>query len=64
MYIIIEIIAKENLNIANLMQNIENLLLKKYSTEFFDIAQIALEHVIKVCLNGGATFTSLCVNKV
>ena len=35
-----EIIAKDNLNIANLMQTLENLLLLKYSTEFFDIKVI------------------------
>ena len=37
-YIIRELIAKDNLNIANLMQNFENLLLKNYLTEFLDIA--------------------------
>ena len=36
--IIIEIIAKDSVNMANLMQTFENLLLGKYSTEFFDIA--------------------------
>ena len=29
-----QIIAKDNLNIANLMKNFENLILRKYSTEF------------------------------
>ena len=38
MYIIGEIIAKDNLNIANLMQTFENLLLQKYLPEFFYIA--------------------------
>ena len=33
-----ELIAKDNLNIANVMQNFENLLLKNYLTEFLDIA--------------------------
>ena len=37
-YIMCEIILDDNLNIANLMQTLENLLLKVYSTEFFDIA--------------------------
>ena len=35
---IMEIIAKGNLNMSNLMQTFENLLLWKYSTEFIDIA--------------------------
>ena len=33
-----EIIAKDNLNIENLMQTFENLILQNYSTKFFDIA--------------------------
>ena len=37
-YIIVEIIAKDNLNIENLMQNFENLLVQNLSTEFLDIA--------------------------
>ena len=37
-YIIGEIIAKNNLNIVNLMQTFENLLLQKYWTEFLDTA--------------------------
>ena len=36
-YIIGEIIAKDNLNIENLMQTFENLLLQNYSTTFLDI---------------------------
>ena len=36
--IISEIIAKDNLNIENLMQTFENLLLQNYSTKFLDIA--------------------------
>ena len=36
-YIIGEIIDKNNLNIANLMQTFENLLLNNCSTEFGDI---------------------------
>ena len=36
-YIIGEIIAKDNLNIENLMQSFENLLLQNYSTKFLDI---------------------------
>ena len=36
-YIIGKIIAKDNLNIANLMQTFEYLLLQKYSTKFLDI---------------------------
>ena len=31
------IIAKDNLNIENLMQTFENLLLQNYSTKFLDI---------------------------
>ena len=48
MFIIISkiiFIAKNNLNIDNLMQTFENLLLQNYSTEFLDIVQIVLEHV-------------------
>ena len=37
-YIIGEIITKDNLNVANLMQTFENILLKNYSTEFLDFA--------------------------
>ena len=37
-YIISKIIAKDNLNIENLMQTFENLLLQNYSTKFLDIA--------------------------
>ena len=37
--IIGEIIAKDNLNIENLMQTFENLLLQKYSTKFLDITK-------------------------
>ena len=40
-YIIGEIIAKDNLNIENLMQTFENLLLQNYSTKFLDIALLA-----------------------
>ena len=36
-YIIGEIIAKDNLNIENLMQTFENLLLQNYSTTFLDV---------------------------
>ena len=36
-YIIDEIIAKDNLNIENLMQTFKNLLLQNYSTKFLDI---------------------------
>ena len=36
-YIIGEIIAKDNLNIENLMQTFENLLLQNYCTKFLDI---------------------------
>ena len=37
-YIIGELIAKDHLNMANLMQTFENILLRKSSTKFFDIA--------------------------
>ena len=37
-YIIGEIIAKDNLNIENLMQTFKNLLLQNCSTKFLDIA--------------------------
>ena len=33
-----KIIAKDNLNIENLMQSFENFLLQNYWTEFLDIA--------------------------
>ena len=36
-YIIGEIIAKDNLNIENLMRTFENLILQNYSTQFLDI---------------------------
>ena len=36
-YIIGKIIAKDNLNIENLMQSFENLLLQNYSTKFLHI---------------------------
>ena len=36
-YIIGEIIAKDNLDIENLMQTFENLFLQNYSTKFFEI---------------------------
>ena len=36
-YIIGEIIAKDNLNIENLMQTFDNLILQNYSTKFLDI---------------------------
>ena len=36
-YIIGEIIAKDNLNIENLMQTFGNLLLQNYSTKFLNI---------------------------
>ena len=37
-YIIGEIIAKDNLNIENLMQTFEIFLLQNYTTKFLDIA--------------------------
>ena len=56
-YIIGEIIAKDNLNIENLMQTFENLLLQNYSTKFLDITYNSpWVCVIKVCSNGGATY--------
>ena len=55
-YIIGEIIAKDNLNMANLLQTFENLLLQTYSTEFRDIfPNRPWECVIKICSSGGAT---------
>ena len=36
-YIIGKIIAKDNLNIENLMRTFENLILQNYSTKFLDI---------------------------
>ena len=51
----IKIIAKDNLNIGNLMEIFENLL-QNYSTDFVDIAhKYSLGCVIKICSNGGAT---------
>ena len=56
-YIIGEIIAKDILNIENLMQTFENLLLQNYSTKFLDITYNSpWVCVIKVCSNGGATY--------
>ena len=56
-YIIGEIIAKDNLNIENLMQTFENLLLQNYSTKFVDITYNSpWVCVIKVCSNGGVTY--------
>ena len=37
-YIVGEIIAKDNLNLENLMHTFENLLLQNYLTKFLDIA--------------------------
>ena len=37
-FIICEILAKDNLNIANLMQTFESLILQNCSTELYDIA--------------------------
>ena len=37
-YIVGELIAKDNLNMENLMQTFENLLLQNYLTKFLDIA--------------------------
>ena len=55
-FIICEIIAKNNLNKAIVMQTFENLILQNCSTEFYDIAHTwSLVGVIKVCSNGGAT---------
>ena len=39
-YIIGKIVAKDNLNIENLMQTFENLLLQNYLTKFLDITYI------------------------
>ena len=53
-----EIIAKDNLNIENLMQTFENLLLQNCSTKFLDLLHTNSPWVcvIKVCSNGGATY--------
>ena len=52
-----EIIAKDALDIANLMQNFKNLLLQNYCTEFLDFAH---EYFLGMCnlslLNGCAAF--------
>ena len=56
-YIIGEIIAKDNLNIENLMQTFENLLLQTCATKFFELnTNSPWVCVIKVCSNGGATY--------
>ena len=57
-YIIGAIIAKDNLNLENLMQTFKNLLLQNYSTKFLDITYIngPWVCVIKVCSSGGATY--------
>ena len=65
MYIIIEIIAKDNLNIANLMQTFENIF-SNYKSAQKDSLIIHTNspwvHVIKVCSDGGATYTLLLCN--
>ena len=50
--------AKDNLNIENLMQTFENLLLQNYSTKFLYILHTNSPWVcvINVCSNGGATY--------
>ena len=48
--------AKDNLNIENLMQSFENLLLQNYCTKFLDITYKPWVCAIKVCSNGGATY--------
>ena len=54
--IIGEIIAKDNLNIENLMQTFENLL-QNYSTKFLILhTNSPWVCVIKVCSNGVATY--------
>ena len=55
--------AKDNLNITNLMQTFENHFLQNYSAKFFDIGMIWV-CVIKVCSNGGTTYTLLIEIKV
>ena len=53
-----EIIAEDNLNIENSMQTFENLLLQKLLNKFlrYNIQIHSWVCVIKVCLNGGATY--------
>ena len=57
-YIIGEIMAKDILNIENLMQTFENLLLQNYSTKFLYILHTNSPWVcvIKFCSDGGATY--------
>ena len=63
MYIIIEIIAKDNLNIANLMQTFENIFSKSTQKNSLIIqTNSPWVHVIKVCSDGGATYTLLLCN--
>ena len=57
-----KLIAKANLNIAIAMQTFENLILQNCSTEFNTHGPCVC--VIKVCSNGGATYTWVCVIKV
>ena len=63
MYIIIEIIAKDSLNIANLMQTFENIFSKSAQKNSLIIhTNSPWVHVIKVCSDGGATYTLLLCN--
>ena len=57
-YIIGEIIAKDNLNIENLMQTFENIFFSKTTQQNFSILHTNSPWVcvIKVCSNGGATY--------
>ena len=59
-YTIREILAKDELNIANLMQTLK-LFSQNYSTEFLDTAHNSWICVIKVCSNGDAT---CIINKI
>ena len=54
-YFICKLITKNNLNITNVMQPLQNLLLQNCSTEFLDIAHSPWVCVIKVCSIGYAT---------
>ena len=55
-YIIDEIIAKDHLNLENLMQTFKNLLLQNFSTKQILHINGPWVCVIKVCSDGGATY--------
>ena len=55
-YIMSEIVATDNLNIANLMQTYQNFYLQNCSTDFLDTANKLPLGINKVCSNGGTNY--------